>query len=518
MSQTVARGFLRSTALVTAAAIITKFMGFIREITMAYVYGAGTVSDAFVAAFTLPGVVLSIAGSALAAAFIPVCYKIGEAEKHRFTSNVLNCLAIIGLLFTAVFAVFPQALAFLFASQFDAETLALASRFLRIIVLGSAPLLMLDVFRAHLQMQNAFFFASVISVVSNLTIIPAIPLSKSQDWPELMAVGVAAGYFLCCFALLARCRKHGLQYSLYLNPRDEGMRHLIRTMMPVFLAIGIAEINQVVDRNFASWLPSGAMTCLNFAARLSSLITMVIGASLVTVLFPRMSERASGGDTDSVRRYLSESIRKLFPVLLPVTVGAILLAGPIIRLLFQRGEFGGEDAARTAEALQMYALAFFFNSANPLLVRAFYALRSTKTPALCSAVSVASGIGMNFLLIGPLEHRGLALSTSLAAVVSCLLLNLNMRRRLGKLGLLADMPEHIKTLAAAALMGGTVWLALRFVPVMEAGSTLMCAVYTAGLILLGAAVYAVCHAVLRTRFFGDVMNLLKGMRKRSAGA
>ena len=517
MSQHHARGFLRSTVLVTVAAIIMKFTGFLRQTTLAYTYGAGPVSDAFILAFTLPGIVLSIAGSAAAAAFIPVCYKLEEKDRHRFTSNVLNSIAVIGILFTAAFALFPQALVYVFGSQdLDAERFELTARFLRIIVAGSAPLLMLDIFRAHLQMHNAFFFASVIGVVNNLVIIPTIPLSKSQNWPELMAIGVAAGYFLCCLALLLRCKQYGLRYSLYINPKDAGMLYLIQAMMPVALAIGIAEINQVVDRRFATALPEGYLSCLNYAASISSLITMVIGASIVTVLFPKMSERASGGDTDSVRRYLTESIRRLLPILLPLTVGAILLASPIIRILFQRGEFGPDQTVRAAECLQMYALAFFFNSANPLLIRAFYAMRKTKIPALCSAVSVGFGVLMNFLLIGPLQHRGLALATSTAALVSCLLLNLNMRRKLGKLGLMADMPEYVKTLAAAAMMGGVVWLAMRFVPVIDAPSTLMCAAYTAALVFLGAAVYAICHAALRTQFFKDVTDILKGMIKRKA--
>ena len=513
------RGFLWSTALVTLAAVLTKLVGFFRETAMAAAYGAGAVSDAFTTAFTVPGIVVSMVGASAAAAYIPVYYKVqgSEADKQRFASNVINCAVTLGLVFTVVFTVFPQLLVYAFASQYDAERFQLASQFLRIVLLASVPLLIVDIFRAHLQMDNKFFFASVIGAVSNLCIIPAILLSKRWDWLPMLGVGTAVGYYLILVALAARCRANGMRYQLYVNPKDQDLRQLAHSMMPVILAVGIVEINQLVDRNFASWLPTGSVSCLNYAARVSGMVTMLMGATLVTVLFPKMSKLAGDGDMDSVRRYLSESIRKLFPILLPLTVGALLMSEPLIRLLFQRGEFTAEDTRCTAECLQMYAMGFFLNSVNPLLIRAFYAIRDTKTPALCSLGSVGFGVVVNLLLIGPLQHRGLALATSGAALVSCILLNLTIRRKIGGLGLLRDIPEHVKTVAAAALMGGAVWVGRRFLPVMESGS-LMGAVYTLSLVLMGVVIYVAILTVTRTQFMRDVLGVIKSAaRKRNSG-
>ena len=506
-SNSAAKTVLWSTALVSLAAIITKLFGFIRTMTLAATYGKGVESDAFVIAFTLPSLVLSTVGAAVLSGFIPMYYR-AEGDKNRFTSNVINGLTVIALGFTLVFAIFPQAIVFVFASQLDPETFAMASSLLRIIMLASAPLLLMDIFRGFLQIHKAFFFTSVIGIVNNVCIIPAIILSQKWDWTPLMAIGVASGYFVCLAALYLRSRKFGFQYQLYLNPRDNDLRLLIASILPIFMAVGIQQIDQIVDRNFASSLSSGGISGLDYAARITGLVTMMLGASLVTVLFPKMSEKATDGDTDSLKRYLAGCIQKLVPILVPATVGTMLLARPVVRLLFQRGAFTAEDTQFTAEALTMYAPMFFFSSANPLIIRAFYSLGDMKRPALCSVASVLLHIAVNAVLIGPLQHRGLALSTSISMAFSIVLLIFFLWRRLGSLGhLFGGALELTKVLLATAVMGALVWCRTQAFPVMESG-TLLCAAYTVVLAVLGVGSYILLNALFRTDFLKECRRIL----------
>lgn len=497
---------LKSTLLVIIAGILLKLLGFLREITLAYVYGASVISDAFIIAFTIPTVVLAFIGGSMSAVYIPMYYK-QQKRADLFTSNIVNLFLLIGLAFSLFITFIPQALVFLFASQLGPETFALASMLLRIMIWSTVPILLAEIYRGYLQIHNAFFRASIANAFVNICVIIAILLSGWSDALFLMGVGAVIGNWLCLAALVISSRQHGLVYHPYLNIRDSSVKELLVLLLPVSFASMIGELNQIVDRNFASSLPVGAISSLNYANKLIGLIVALTGMALATVLFPQMSKFAADNNLASLKNYLTGSLKKLIPILLPITVGAVILAEPVVRLLFERGAFLAEDTRRTAECLQMYAICLVGNTVNQLSTKAFFALRNTKTPAVISAVSVGINIVLNFLLIGPLQHRGLALSTGIAATLAMVLLLLLLRKSLGPLGLYGEWGELLKTVLASALMGAAVWNGYRLLPVMTVG-VLQCAVYTALLTGLGLVLYVLLHAILRTEFLRDSLRQL----------
>jgi putative peptidoglycan lipid II flippase len=501
---------LTSAVIVAAATVFTRFFGFFREITLAAVYGAGMISDAFVVAFTVPGFVLAVIGASTATVFIPVYTGI-ENGKSRFTGNVLTLLSLIGLIFSVVFTFVPQTLTFAFASQLDAETFALATELMRIMVWTAIPILLTGVLQSYLQIQKAFFIAAIIGIPVNIAAILSIAWSKSVDMMSVMGYGVVAGNAVMLVLLMVAVKRKGYAYRPTLNLKTPELRTLLIMLSPVMISTCIGELNLIIDRNFASSLASGSISSLNWSSKTVGLLTSLVGISIATVLFPRMSELAVQGNTIEIRKYITACFRKLIPALLPATVGIILLAKPIVRIMFERGDFSPEDTLRTAECLQMYAALLFAQSLSIIVVRALFALRDTKTPAVIMTVCVVVSIALNFMLIGPLAHMGLALSSSIVAMLGLFLALIALRKRLGPLQLKNDGKEWVKILIATIVMGVIVAIGVYYLPIMS-GGILQCVMYTGALVFAGIGIYILMHVVMRTAFLRETLAILRNYR------
>jgi putative peptidoglycan lipid II flippase len=498
---------LASASIVAIAMLLSKSIGFLREISLAAVYGAGTVSDSFVIAYTVPGMVLMLVAGSFSASYIPI-YTGMVKGKRKFTNNVLTILACMGLLFSLVFTFFPQVLTYLFASQFDAERFSLTTALLRVMVWSAIPLLFTGILEGYLQIHKAFFFAAITSIPINIFVISSMWLSKASGMLTLLSIGTVVGFFSSMSMLLFTARRKGYTYRPMLDLRMPELRGMMILIAPIILSNLISELNQVVDRNFASMLVSGSVSSLNYANKLVGTVITLISGSLGTVLFPNLSELAASNDIDTIRHYISMGVKRLLPLFLPAATGLILMAEPLVKLLFEHGSFTVEDTIRTAECLRIYAFLIITSGIGWIVVRAFFAIRNTKSPAMISVTVIAVNAGLNALLVGVWKHQGLAFATVVASLISMVLLLTVLQRKLGSFGLFSDPKEWIKTLIALAIMGGVVFLGIQLLPVM-ADKFAVCAVSNAGLMLMAVVSYLFVHYILRTEFFREVIRIVR---------
>ena len=501
------KSIIASTIFVAVATMVVRFSGYIREVTLASIYGAGMVSDAFIIAFTVPSIVLALFGASTATVFIPVYTRV-KGDRAHFTNNILTLLALVGLIFTAVFATYPQALVFLFASQFNAEAAAITSELLRIMTWAAVPILLTGVLQSYLQIKNAFFLATVLTIPINVYTILSILLSRSIDSITVMGYGVVAGNIMAIIFLFAAAYCKGYAYRPVIDLKMPELKMLLVMITPVVITIFIGDINQIVDRNFASSLVAGSISSLNYAGKTISILVGTIGAPLATVLYPRMSELAAKDNLPEIRRCVTECVKRLIPILLPATLGIMILARPIIRVIFERGEFTVQNTQMAMECLRMYAPLLVLSSLNAVIIRALFSIRDTKTPAMITAASVGVGIVINIILIGPLAHMGLALSSSISAMISTILLLFVFRKRVGLLHLKRDLREWVKVLVATVIMGVVVAVGYYFLPVMG-GGTFQSLLLAGGLVAAGIGVYILMHLVLRTVFIGEAFALVR---------
>ena len=457
----------------------------------------GTVSDAFIVAFTAPSTLLALFGGAVGT-FIPI-YSLEKTDKKAFTNNVLTCLLAAGLLFSVIFTIFPQALALLFASQFDPETFELTADFLRIMVWCAVPVLMSGVLASFLQIKKAFFMSAIGTIPMNVFVISTILLSRPTDSLWLMGAGFTIGHtvVLCMFLYFAKRKGHA--FRPHFNLKMPEMREMLILAAPVLMSTAFMEIRLIIEKNFASSLPSGSVSALSYSNRVINVLISIISGSVATVLFPRMSELAGTGEIRLLKNTVVGCTKRLFPLLLPTSAGIFILARPIVWIIFERGSFTPEDTTRTAECMSMYALMILPASLNPLIIRAFYAIRDTKWPAAISIMQIGIHVPLNILLIGPLQHMGLALTTSIVFFVAFALYILILRKKLGSLGLKSQLKEFGKSVLATLVMSVAVWFGQSHMPLMSGGTTQGIAL-TGGLIIAGAGFYLLLMTAMRAEF------------------
>jgi putative peptidoglycan lipid II flippase len=484
-------------------------MGFLREVTLASAYGAGIISDAFVIAMIVPSVFLALFGVAIGTIYIPQYVNVG-VDRRSFTNNLLTLIFIIALAFAIIFSAFPQLLVHMLATKIAAETFTLATGLMRVMVWSAIPVLLAGVLRAYLQMNDMFFIAISSDIMINIFVIISIISGKMTDHLILMGFGVTTGNFASLAILMIFCWKKDLRYRPLLDLKDRHLLETFRLMFPVLLTTAMLEINQIVNKSLASMLAIGTVSSLNYAAKINNVFATTIGMSVSIALFPQISEMAADGDEMALKKGVANCIKNLVPLLLPLTVGVVLLAEPLIRILLERGEFAPEATRRTAECLQMYTLAMIAANLNPLLTKAFYAMRQAKLPAVLSSVSVVVGVMFNFIFVGPLEHRGLALAASISAWLSTAMLVMALRKRIGPLGFRAFAGELSKAVIASGIMGIFVWGASSKLDLLTK-TYWGCLGWTGAVVVVAMLLYGLAMVIMRSKWSEEIIRRVGGM-------
>jgi putative peptidoglycan lipid II flippase len=501
MSTKKPHALLKSAAIVAVASALAKLTGFAREIVLAAFYGAGTTSDAFILAFTIPDMLLLFVSASVASSYIPMYYR--TEDKTKFTRSLMSYLLIIGLVFSAIFTAFPQVLARLFAAQADAETLALASYFLQYMVWSAPFILLTDIFNAQLEIYGNFFSAGIRSMWRNGVVILGLVIGAISGQNIYIAMAPVVGSALCVASLALACRKQGFAYRPEIVSHVSEIKQMLFIAAPIFLSTSVNEINTIVSKNFAASLSSGAISALNYSSKVHVLLVSLIGSPLIIVLFPHMSKLASDKRIGEIKNTLTRSILFLTGIMLPICIGAILLAQPLIRIMFQRGNFTEMDTVETASCLQMYALMLVTSSIISLLIRGFYVLKDAKIPARISIAAAGVNIAAVFLLAKPMGVQGLALATTMSSWFNAALLLVFLRKKLGHLGLRNNWAEFMKIAFASLFMGGGVWFIASKLPLMTTGtlwSLILCGVVAA----VGAIVYATLLMFFRSKVAFEV--------------
>ncbi|MFY9555790.1 MAG: murein biosynthesis integral membrane protein MurJ, partial [Blastocatellia bacterium] len=274
-----------------------------------------------------------------------------------------------------------------------------------------------------------------------------------------MAYGVLIGGFFQYAVQWPSLAGAGFRYRPMLSFSDPGVRRIFKLMGPAVIGAAAVQVNVLVNTNFATGIPggSGPVSWLNYSFRLMQFPIGVFGVAIATATLPAISRSAARKDVSEFRRTLAGSIRLAFLLTIPSAVGLIVLGRPIIALIYEHRSFGPTDTDHTAGALGFYAIGLAGYSAVRILAPAFYALNDARTPMMISLFSMATNFAMNWMLVGVLQERGLALSTSAVALMNFALLYAIMRRRVNGIEGRRTAVTVGKILLASAVMGVACW-------------------------------------------------------------
>lgn len=473
----------KATSIVGLAVMCSRLLGLVRETVIAALFGASKNMDAFLTAFRAPNMLRDLfAEGALSTAFVTTFSRRIATEGDQSAWHLASKVATLTLVFMSgmtLLGIFfaPQVIGIL-APGFPAEKAALTIQLTRImfpfILLVSLAALVMGMLNA----RHIFGMPAMASSFFNLgSILGGVALcyffEPQADWrhPHFgerglvgLAFGTLLGGLLQLLVQLPSAHGVGFRFRFDFNWRDPGVRTILALMGPATIAASAVQVNVAVNSGFASSLGNGPITWLNIAFRLMQLPLGVFGVAVATVTLPLISRSAATGNTREFRGALAHSMRLVMLLTIPSAIGLIILAVPIISVIYQHGRFTADSTVKTAEALQFYAIGLAGYAGVKVLAPAFYALDKRHLPMIVSLLSIGVNFALNWLFtfhLG-LGHRGLALSTSFVAITNFLLLYVMMRRHTGRLETGAMLSLLGKIAVAGAVLGAICWSAQHF--------------------------------------------------------
>jgi len=506
---------VKSTATIGGYTLLSRVLGFARDVTIASSLGASMLSDAFFVAFKLPNVLRRLfAEGAFNSAFVPLYAGMlageGKDHAHNFASEAMSFLLLVLILTAGVFILIMPWLMFILAPGFDANpakyalTVTLTRITMPYIIFISLVSLLGGVLNSH----NKFAAVAATPVIMNLCLIiipffihPLTPTYAHALAIAVMSSGVAQYLWLVWFCLKDKSLPRWTRPKL--TPH---VKQLLKLIAPVAVGAGVAQINIFIDLSIASFF-NGGNSYLYYADRISELPLAVIGIAVGTALLPMLSKLVREGRHEEAHKSQNHAIELSLFLSLPAAIALLVIAEPIIHVMYQRGAFGDAAAMATSRALMAFAVGLPAFILAKIISPVFYAHKDTKTPFKIAMICIGINLFFNLALMGPMKYVGMALATSIAGWANVIMMSVVLRRR----GWLAVERKLVvqagKILAACAAMALVLYI-LRgaIVPYMDAGEikrfTLLFAVA-----LLGLASYLVAGLML------DVMSLRKLARE-----
>ena len=517
----VQRGRLaRSTAFFSAATAASRVAGLGREIVAAGYYGVSGPMSAFTIAFQVPNLVRALfADAALQPAFVPIFTEQLERrnyrEAFRLASTLLLLVALALGAVTALFVLLAPVLVPLVSPGFEGAlldlTVALSQLLFPILILLGVSGVVVGVLNSY----DRFGAFAIAPLFWNLTIILLVvvlaPLFEGEDRIYAYAIGILAGTLVQLLIPVFDLRNTPFRFEWSLAWRNPDVRRVLLLMLPVTISLGLINFNLIVNSLFGTLVSNQAPAAIDKAFRIYQLPQGIFSVAIATVLFPTLARFASRGDHDSLRATMANGMRQILFVLVPAAAAILVLAEPMIRLVYQRGEFTPEQTTLVATALFWFAFSLPTNGLFLLLTRTFFSLQRPWVPTGIAAANLAvtalAALGLYQLGVG-----GIVAATAIATAASVLLQGVILRRLLDglELGRLLDATIRIVVAAAAlAAVSFVAWDALD-----EAlGRGLAGQIASLGTALgLGGLAYLGAAKLLRIAELDQIMRLLPGRR------
>jgi putative peptidoglycan lipid II flippase len=480
-------GLLRSVATIGSMTLISRVLGFVRDIMIAALLGAGPLADAFFVAFKLPNFLRRLfAEGAFNAGFVPMFARTlegdGRPAAKAFAEQAQAVLiAILAALVVLAIMAMPWVI-LVMAPGFETEGLRYQSavEFSRITFCYILFISLTALYGGVLNSLGRFAAAAAAPVVLNLCLIGALILSALWlDAPgHALAWGVAAAGVLQFLWLRIAVARESMAPALRRPRLSPQIKRLFALILPGAIGAGVAQINLLVDVVLASLLPTGAVSYLYFADRVNQLPVGVVGVAVGTALLPLMARQLRAGQREQAMASQNRAIELVLVLTVPAALALIVLSAPIVSVLFERGAFDAEASRATSAALAAYALGLPAYVLIKVLTPGFFAREDTKTPVKIAIVCLISNVVIALTLIWWLAHVGIALATTLSAWLNTGLLALGLRRE-ALLRPDARLRRRLPAiLGSSVLMAALLWLLQPWLGALQP---------TLGLILLIAA-------------------------------
>lgn len=521
----------RSAGVFGLATITSRILGLVREQVMAYYFGAGDANDAFRIASRIPNLIRDLfAEGAMSAAFIPTFTREltlhGRERAWRLANSVINSLLIVTGVIVVLAIIFANPLVSLYASNYSEVpgklelTISLArivTPFLTLVAIAAVLMGMLNSLGHFFVPALSPAMFNVAGIVMAVSLIPFAPQLGVQPI-TIIAIATLVGGLAQIAIQWPPLRREGFRYRPMIDVHDEGLRRVLLLMGPGTIGMAATQINVFVNSVLATGQGTGAVSWLEFAFRLMYLPIGLFGVSIATAATPAISRMVAQKDVARIRSTLANGLGLMFFLNLPATVGLMVLARPIIAVIFQRGRFTVDDTMATAAALQLYAIGLIGYSVVRIISPTFYALGRSRVPVMVSVISVLVNIVFSVTLVRLMGYRGLALGTSITALVNALIQLVLLRREIHGLEGKRIAASFVRVVIASAVMGVVTWAAYNAMLGVTPGPALASQMIRLGATIGAALLALVAMAqVLRIQEYSEARDLVLGKLKRTIG-
>jgi putative peptidoglycan lipid II flippase len=507
----------RAAGLIGGATFCSRILGFIRDITLANLFGASASADAFYIAYRIPNLLRELfAEGSMSSAFIPVFTEYhstrSKQETWELASAAFTTLLTLVTFVTLVGIVAAPSLVWLLApglhgeaNQLATTTLLTQIMFPYLLFVSLAALAM-----GVLNSLHSFAVPALAPVFFNLCVIFfAIVISPLFEQAIVaVAIGIVAGGLAQFLMQLPSLQKKDFLFSWKFHPRHPGVRRMGLLLIPSLLGLAVTQINLTISTILGSYFQGGP-TYLFYGMRLIQFPLGIFGVAMATAILPSLSSQAARGAIHELRETVNFGLRMVLFIILPSMVGLMLLRTPIIHLFFEHGAFSATDTAGTASALLGFSIGLWAFASYRILAMAFYSLQDTRTPAIVAVISVGMNIGLSLWLMQFLQHTGLALAAGLAAIGNTLMLLTILGKRLHGL-LWKKLGTSLARTAIALLPLMAISYVVSELPIwQEAGQSPEKAAWLGVAIITSAMGYFTVHHVFQSDEFTHLKVMLR---------
>lgn len=452
---------LRNAATVGSLTALSRVLGLVRDIVCASFFGAGLAWDVFVIAFTIPNMFRHLFGEgALSSAFIPAFVARKETGSIGSAADLLNRVSGWMIKLLGTIAALGMVGAFAVSIYAPDEKLSLVSETVVITLPYMLLICLTAIMGAALNGLGLFASPAAAPILLNLVLIASAFMSpwaetvRGQLW--ILSGAVLVGGLVQFAIQVPPLASAGLRFRPMFRSQDDSLKEVLRAFLPAVVGLGVIQMNEFMDNIIAELLipGDGAVSAIYYANRLNQLPLGVIGFSIATAAFPKLSADAARNDMPALGRSLIHAMRLSLWIAIPAAAGLVVFPQEITAMLFERGEFGVDDTVRTFPVVLAYAAGIPFYAATMVLTRAFYSLRDMKTPVRVSLITLGLNATLNVVLVLAVSEAGIALATSITGLVNFFLLVGLLRRRVPLAARDAESWTLRSVLAAALSVAG----------------------------------------------------------------
>ncbi|MDA8170081.1 MAG: murein biosynthesis integral membrane protein MurJ [Nitrospiraceae bacterium] len=515
----------RAAGVMSIATLISRLLGFARDMTIAFYLGATGLSDAFYVSFRIPNLLRELfAEGSMSSGLIPILseYHMKESpEKAReltrvvftFLLFVVGGISVLGIIFAPAIIglIAPGFLGN--PEKFHLTVMLTRIMFPFLLFVSLSALLM-----GALNTRGVFFIPALAPAVLNVVMIVVVISIASYSPAIAAAVGVALGGLVQFAFQIPSYMRAGYDLKLAPEFRHPGLVKIGRLVLPATLAMAVSQINVVVSNILASFLPSGSITYLFYSMRLIHFPIGVFGVAMGLAVLPALSQHALKEDYESLRHDFSFALRVLFFLSLPSMAGLIALRVPIVSTLFLRGRFDYAATAGTAGALLFYAPGIWAMVGVRVLTSTFYAMQDTRRPVKSAIIALLVNLALSAALMYPMKHEGLALANAIASIVNFSVLFYYLRRKIARVDGRRILRSVSKTGFASLVMGIAGYMVLRSDIWDKPGLSAQKAVRLAGGISLSIGIYILLCYLLKSEELAFMLDAFKRRFFKKANA